>query len=394
MAAPPSRDSGAIDIDREPRYPSGRTTGGALLLLDRNGQSWRRVLLLAALASTTAGCFAAGAKTITTARPLYNVAVQQTDNEQLLLNLVRLRYRDTPFFLEVASVSTAFEFEADGSAAVTLKSGSRSPWDLGVTAIAKELPTITYTPLHGEEFVKQLLSPIDLSTILLLYHSGWSIDRILRVCVQYLNGVPNAPSASGPTPDHEPRYEEFQEAAALLRKLQIDGKLTLGRSGDGEDLEITIARDVAGSPTWRHLAELLSLEPGRTTFRLTANVGARRPGNIYIVTRSVMADLFYISQGVEAPFRDLERGRVTLTTTADGETFDWLDVTRNLMHIRTSDHRPDNAAVSTHYRGSWFYVDDSDLSSKSTFALVTQLLQLQAGEIRSTGPILTLPVSR
>ncbi len=50
----------------------------------------------------------------------------------------------------------------------------------------------------------------------------------------------------------------------------------------------------------------------------------------------------------------------------------------------------ENAAVK--YRSSWFYIDDSDLTAKSTFALLMQLFALQAGEIKSTGPILTLPV--
>jgi hypothetical protein len=41
-----------------------------------------------------------------------NSAFQQTNDEQLLLNLVRLRYRDTPAFLEVSSISSQTRFEA------------------------------------------------------------------------------------------------------------------------------------------------------------------------------------------------------------------------------------------------------------------------------------------
>jgi hypothetical protein len=53
-----------------------------------------------------------------------------------------------------------------------------------------------------------------------------------------------------------------------------------------------------------------------------------------------------------------------------------------------------NAAVRTRYRGSWFYIDDSDLDSKSTFTLLGQLTNLQAGDLPSTAPLLTLPVGR
>lgn len=52
-----------------------------------------------------AGCHATGPMSVKTGRASYNVAIQQTNNEQLLLNLVRLRYRDPPYFLEVSGLS-------------------------------------------------------------------------------------------------------------------------------------------------------------------------------------------------------------------------------------------------------------------------------------------------
>ena len=78
---------------------------------------------------------------------------------------------------------------------------------------------MTYTPLHGGEFVRQVMSPIDLSTLLLLYHSGWAVDRILRICVQEFNDVPNASGASGPTPDQAPIYEDFLTAMRQLLEI-------------------------------------------------------------------------------------------------------------------------------------------------------------------------------
>ena len=56
--------------------------------------------------------------------------------------------------------------------------------------------------------------------------------------------------------------------------------------------------------------------------------------------------------------------------------------------------RPSNSYVAIYYRSNWFYIDDSDLTSKSTFSLLMQLFALQAGEVKSTVPILTLPLSR
>ena len=44
------------------------------------------------------------------------------------------------------------------------------------------------------------------------------------------------------------------------------------------------------------------------------------------------------------------------------------------------------------YRDAWFYIDDSDLTSKSTFTLTGQLFELQAGDVGGVAPLLTLPI--
>ena len=65
-----------------------------------------------------------------------------------------------------------------------------------------------------------------------------------------------------------------------------------------------------------------------------------------------------------------------------------------LLEIRSSASQPSGASVSIEYRGHWFYVKDSDVESKETLAMLEVVFTLKAGELPSTGPILTLPVSR
>ena len=64
----------------------------------------RRALIAVGMA--LAGCSSLAPETLRGERADLNVALQWTSDEQLLLNLVRLRYRDTPAFLEVSSIST------------------------------------------------------------------------------------------------------------------------------------------------------------------------------------------------------------------------------------------------------------------------------------------------
>ena len=74
------------------------------------------IAVLCVCLGAVAGCSMMGPARVKGGRRLYNVAIQQTNEEQMLLNIVRLRFLDTPFFLQVASVSTNFTFEGSAAA--------------------------------------------------------------------------------------------------------------------------------------------------------------------------------------------------------------------------------------------------------------------------------------
>lgn len=356
------------------------------------------------------GCSHLGPNSMRSGRVLYNRAIAETANEQLLLNIVRLQYRDVPVFLEVTSVSTSLSFTGTFGPEVALFEGPGNDGvDGSIGSLSyEEQPTITYLPLQGENFVRQLLTPISADQIQLLYYSGWSIDRILRVCVQRMGAYANAPSASGPTPARAPEFEAFREVTEIFRELQIEGALSVGRTAlptasDDDDasgrsaLVIEIDRSRVSEVQNEALrARLARWDESETIVRfvLTDGVIDHDPSTVTLVTRSVMAAMFYLSQGVNVPVRDRELGRVTTTVTDSGEPFEWSDLLGGLFAVRESEDEPDNAYAKVWYRGRWFYIDDSDRTSKSTFSLLTQLLALQAGEFESRGPVLTLPVAQ
>lgn len=67
---------------------------------------------------------------------------------------------------------------------------------------------------------------------------------------------------------------------------------------------------------------------------------------------------------------------------------------RGLFHVRwgQGDERPPNAHVATRYRGYWFYIEESDQDTKSTFSLLMELSRLELAGKAGPGPVLTLPV--
>ncbi len=140
-------------------------------------------LFLLALLSLFAGCTTHfGEGTVRTARFDYNEAIIRSWNEQLLLNLVRLRYRDNPLFLDMGTVVTHYEVSGalGASEAVSVPPKSSPGYTVGLNAGVGylEAPTISYVPLQGEDFANRLLSPLSPSTLLLLSRSGWSLERL------------------------------------------------------------------------------------------------------------------------------------------------------------------------------------------------------------------------
>ncbi len=357
-------------------------------------------LSVLATAALLSGCATAGPHAVRQAHYLYNQALVQTQDEQLLLNLVRLKYRDTPYFLEVTSLSAQYELGGSASLGVTVSNGDSDAAAAGAGVVLSERPTVTYAPLQGEEFVTQLLSPISLETVMLLPQNGWSIERVMRTTVQRLNGVPNAPSASGPTPTYEPHFRRFQELARRFRHLQVAGEVSVlydtqaGGEGGDRHPSYTLRFEPGANPEdVREIRRLLQLpgdgSPGE--HRLTVHPHERAgKGQLAVVTRSLLGVLYYLSQGVEVPAADLDAGRVTRTLTPSGESFDWNLVTHDLFRVRVADQAPAGAWIRVRYRGHWFYISDDDLESKTTFGLLTQLFSLQAGGSHGIAPTLTL----
>jgi hypothetical protein len=143
---------------------------------------------------------------------------------------------------------------------------------------------------------------------------------------------------------------------------------------------------------YKKLVELLQLDPNRRVYSLENTLDRRDGRTLSIRTRSFQGVMYFLSHAVEVPEADIAAGRVTATVGDDGQPFDWGTVTEGLMRIRSSSERPDNAAVAVAYRGHWFYIDDSDLDSKSTFSMLGQIYALQSSDVRVAAPLLTLPV--
>ena len=356
--------------------------------------------LLALCLAATSGCMTLSPTTFQGSANGYNIALQKTADEQLLLNLVRLKYRDTPYFLEASSFTAQFDFNTNASigGAFPLTGDATDVLNAGAGVSFSERPTISFTPLQGEDFVSRLLNQVSFNTISLLYNSGWSIDSVGRMVVQRINGIDNAPGASGPTPNTAAVYADFNRLSTLMFELQKTSMMQLGKTSGGDNDGMAVLHLPANgvSPEADEIREILGLNPALTKYPVLAGSAWPRVENtdqIVINTRSLLGVFYYLSQGVESPSKHIENGWVTRTLNEDGSTFDWSQVLEGLFQIEVDSSRPADAYVTTYYRGNWYSISNSDLETKASFTILSQMFALETGDAASQTPLLTIPIS-
>jgi hypothetical protein len=113
----------------------------------------------------------------------------------MFLNLVKLRYGDTPVFLDVGQIISGYTVEGTLSAAGTITSSHSvvpgvpdSSVILGAQSRYTDWPTITYAPLVGERFARAIMTP---PAILSLIQAGYPVDAVLRLTVHEVHGIRN-----------------------------------------------------------------------------------------------------------------------------------------------------------------------------------------------------------
>ena len=343
-----------------------------------------------------------GPRALKGTHPAYNQAIVNTLDQEMLLNLVRLKYRDRPFFLKVGSVTATFSMGAD----IGVEGEYGIDWkrDIGDGRIVSpsvgmsysQSPTISYTPLQGEAFLKSVLTPISLEAMLVITQSGWSVERVFGICVERINNLYNAPSASGPTPEEQPRYRKFNRMVQILRILQAASLLEIGLDLEAEtnrNMVISIDPDPDYQELIDELRSLLEVSQEVNRFEITTNFLDLQKDEWDLRSRSIYSVLYYLSHNVEIPEEHKQAGLITVTKAKNGGEFNWEETPAGRMFkVRWNKGKPRNAYIAVPYRGVWFYIADDDLQSKSTFMLLSQLFSLQAGQTEDGGPTLTLPV--
>src|SRR5262245_44743859 len=134
------------------------------------------VVILSACAGVS-GCV--GPKAVSYTRLRYNEVVRDTNDEQLLINIVRLRYADSPVFIDLPNITSQFEVASRSNylGGYGNQTPGRSSLGFGELFL-RDAPTLTYHPREGREIAKSLLTPLA-TDLLIVVNAGANLEQLL-----------------------------------------------------------------------------------------------------------------------------------------------------------------------------------------------------------------------
>jgi len=359
-----------------------------------------RKLLVLLIVIALAGCASIGPSSMRRDRFDYMGVVAESWKTQMLLNLVKIRYGDTPVFLDIGQVISGYELEGTLTASGNLADkdwrtagGALGTFlNLGAGGRYLDRPTITYAPLAGERFARSLMMPLPVSAVLNVLQAGYPADFVFRLAVQSLNGIDNRRVQLRHV---RPANPEFYTLIRDLNRIQTSGEVGLrfGTVDREEKLEMIFRPriDAAVAEAVRDFKNILGLNPTAREFRVRYGVVPADDKEITLLTRSILEVLTDLSSRIEVPEAHVTEHRVGPTPEPDLGAEGPI---QDLIRITSSADRPQKAFVATPYRDYWFSIDDQDLGSKRLFTFLMFIFTFVETPGGGAAPIVTIPATR
>jgi len=333
-----------------------------------------------------------GPGTVARDRNDYSSSISESWKRQTLLNIVKLRYLDPPIFVDVGQIVAGYTFETALSAGASFPEATTFGGNTATVGGAMrytDRPTITYTPLTGNQFVKALMTPLPPEAVFFTIQSGWPADDVLLATAASINGLKNQEVGIGEVTPPDP---QFLRVLQLLRNLQRSGSVSL-RVKQKEDHKTSILTfrsqnlSEQTSADGRELRQMLGLSHEATEFNLVFGGTAANDTEIAVITRSILHIMTTMATQVEVPAQDVSETRAS----AGAQSGEGGEQTVHPVRIQSSTGKPDDAFVAVQYRNQWFWIDDRDLKSKRAFAFMLFLFTLSDTGQKENLPLITIP---
>lgn len=360
----------------------------------------------------------------------YDTTTANSISKQLLLNIARARHNQPMHFTAISNIAATYKFTVNAGigGAVTGERGNLLVPMFGSSA--EENPTVSISPMQGEEFTQRLLTPFQENRLVLLLRQGYDVDSLLRLMGAEL-GLQKEGSSRISIHNNRPSdragYVVFRQVVSHLSAIQ--------------DRHALYVEPLHFQRTWTVPAAAVTPETFATTYKdysLTYieaerayRVSKRVNGRVMITNYdpSILSNeerLKLHAEAEEAPpndiFLDIRKeyiggeyplhGRLRLRSFHEILTFigrgineepefdvpphpSTPPVTENPVHtleIAEANQIPFGADLSVAWHGSYYAVRGQDgyQWNKKAFSLLYQLFQMSVYAEEKSGPIITI----
>jgi hypothetical protein len=174
-----------------------------------------RVLFEVSLAGLLTGCTISPKENMARSTTEYNLVVEKTQNEMLLLNIVRASKRRPMYFTSLSSLkgSKTYEFQT-GSISLPfgkIGTGLNGAYSIAPSARYSTNPIFDLTVLDTKEFTCGIMTPVSMTTIEYYWQQGWPKEMLLYLFIKRIE----VKTADGNMvldnyPDNKTEFRNFQ----------------------------------------------------------------------------------------------------------------------------------------------------------------------------------------
>jgi len=348
---------------------------------------FRSLVAAVAVCAMLAGCSSYGPKSMNRDQLDYGNSIGENWKNQMLSNIVKMRFVDMPVFIDVGTIVSGYSLETTVNGRLgwgdSFTGGSTQ--GLGAQGKFTDRPTITYMPKTGNDYLRSILEPIEPKSLLALIQAGYSSELLFTWAVEAINGVHNWSATARSERTADPEFFEF---VTLMQELQYRGAVGFELKSNpetGESIIFVLNKEGLAESTLeksRRVSELINLEPGLDRYRVIYAPFRSGPDTLSIQTRSVIQML-----GAMAGFIDVPAEIAHFA--APGH--DVSTVTKRPFRVLSSKERPEESFTQVKYKDYWYWIENSDMASKRVFTLMLFITTLtnQAGGQKA--PVLTIP---
>ncbi len=343
------------------------------------------------------GCFHLGPNRLEQDEIGYSQALGDAENQQTLLNVVRLRYADTPSFLQTTQIISSYQLQQSVTGGLESFPGAATDagnyLTAGASAQYQQSPTFTLQPISGEQFAESFIRPLSPAELMPLVESGVPVDVLFRLAVQSINNLQNARALGGSGGQGSPLFFLLLHD---LRILQIAGLLDAGqrepenatarKAKPGEDsfLEIGATADPDLAATAAQTRGLLGMQPQASGAAVAYGAGTPGGDQILMLTRPMLSILNQLAIQVDVPAADIADGQTTMSVGNIGIEH------RPVVVVHSASKAPPDAFVAIQYHRTWFWISNDDFDSKIAFSVV-QILFALVQTTNASGAVITIP---